>query len=152
MHSKIGNIEIMIHNKEGWKHQWKLVTFSLIVLICCITNVKKISLKRCVSYIYSPDWIKNNKKKTTSFTNDDDKHFPDAATVALNHEEIEKNLQRISNINSILDGLFRSCSRIRGGSKPTPPPAPPSLKCFTHILQRWNLAVTPYLKKIWKLY
>ena len=62
---------------------------SLIVLICCITNVKKISLKRCVSYIYSPDWIKNNKKKTISFINDDDKHFPDAATVALNHEEIE---------------------------------------------------------------
>ena len=105
----------------------------------------------CILYIFS--WLdKKQQKKTISFINDDDKHFPDAATVALNHEEIEKNLQRISNINSILDGLFRSCSRIRGGSKPTPPPAPPSLKCFTHILQRWNLAVTPYLKKIRKLY
>ena len=105
----------------------------------------------CILYIFS--WLdKKQQKKTTSFTNDDDKHFPDAATVALNHEEIEKNLQRISNINSIPDGLFRSCSRIRGGSKPTPPPAAPSLKCFTHILQRWNLAVRPYLKKIRKLY
>ena len=105
----------------------------------------------CILYIFS--WLdKKQQKKPTSFTNDDDKHFPDAATVALNHEEIEKNLQRISNINSIPDGLFRSCSRIRGGSKPTPHPAAPSLKCFTHILQRWNLAVTPYLKKIRKLY
>ena len=67
---------------------------------------------------------KKQQKKTISFINDDDKHFPDAAAVALNHEEMEKNLQRISNINSIPDGLFRSCSRIRGGSKPTPLPPP----------------------------
>ena len=106
----------------------------------------------CILYIFS--WLdKKQQKKTISFINDDDKHFPDAAAVALNHEEMEKNLQRISNINSIPDGLFRSCSWIRGGSKPTPlPPPHPSLKCFTHILQSWNLAVIPYLKKIRKLY
>ena len=35
------------------------------------------------------------------------------------------------------------------GAKKVPPP---SLKSVTHIIQWWNLAVIPYLKKIQKLY
>ena len=52
----------------------------------------KVNFERGRSYIDSPDWI---KKATTNHINGDNKRFPYAATVALNHEEIEKKLQRI---------------------------------------------------------
>ena len=44
--------------------------------------------------------------------------------------------------NPIQDWLFQGCSRMGG----------PSLKSATHILQWWNLAVIPYLRKIQKVY
>ena len=62
----------------------------------------RISLKRGGSYIDSLDWIKN-KKATTNLLNDDDKDFQYTATVALNHEEIGENLQRISNIKDFVN-------------------------------------------------
>ena len=49
------------------------------------------------SYIDSPDWV-NNKNVTINLINGDDKCFQHAATVALNHEEIGENSQRISKI------------------------------------------------------
>ena len=40
-----------------------------------------------------------------------------------------------------------------GAGGQTPPPLPlPYLKSVTHFLQWWNLAVTPYLKRIQKIY
>ena len=63
-----------------------------IVFIYCIINV--INLNCGVSYIDSPDSIKN-KTATINHINDDEKCFPYITTVALNHEEIEKNLQRM---------------------------------------------------------
>ena len=54
------------------------------------------------SYIDSPDWIKN-KKTTINPINDNDKYFQYAATVALNHEEIGRNSQRISKIKPFIN-------------------------------------------------
>ena len=48
-------------------------------------------------YTNSPDWIKK-KKATINLQNKDDKYFQYAATVALNHEEIKRDPQRISKI------------------------------------------------------
>ena len=62
----------------------------------------KISLKRGGSNINSLDRIKN-KKATINLINDDNKDFLYTATVALNHEEIGKNLQRISNIKDFVN-------------------------------------------------
>ena len=53
------------------------------------------------SHIDSPDWIKN-KKATINLINDD-KYFQYAVTVALNHEEIGKKLQRISKIKPFVN-------------------------------------------------
>ena len=47
--------------------------------------------------------------------------------------------------NLIRDVTFAGCWRLGRGIK-----RPPSLKCFIHIRQWWNLAVIPYLKKTQK--
>ena len=48
--------------------------------------------------------------------------------------------------NPIQDGLFWDCSRKGGGVWAK------RLKTVTHILQWWNFAVIPYLRKIQKMY
>ena len=53
---------------------------------------RKINFKHGGSYIDSSDWI---KKATINPKNEGDKCFEYAATVALNHEEIKRDLQRI---------------------------------------------------------
>ena len=58
---------------------------------------RKINFKRLELYTNSPDWIKK-KKATINPQNKDDKYFQYAATVALNHEEIKRDPQRISKI------------------------------------------------------
>ena len=55
----------------------------------------KININRSGSYIDSPNWIKN-KQSTINPINKKDKCFQYAATVALNYEEIKKDLQRIT--------------------------------------------------------
>ena len=57
----------------------------------------KINLNHGELCIDSPDWLKNKKTKINS-ANDDDKWFEYASAVAINHEEIGKNWQRISKI------------------------------------------------------
>ena len=65
-------------------------------------DLNKISLNRSISYIDSPEWLKN-KKTTINPKNNDDKCFQYTLTVALNHEQIKKNPQRISNIKAFID-------------------------------------------------
>ena len=65
-------------------------------------HLQKIGLKRGGSYIDSPEWLKN-KKATINPKNNDDNCFQYALTVALNHQNIEKNLQRISKIKPFID-------------------------------------------------
>ena len=54
----------------------------------------KISLNRVGSYTDSPKWLKD-KTLTINPKNNDDKCFQYAITVALNHKNIVKHLQRI---------------------------------------------------------
>ena len=50
------------------------------------------------SYTDSPDWIKNKKVTKNPINKKDNKCFQYAITVALNHEEIKKDSQRITKI------------------------------------------------------
>ena len=59
-------------------------------------------MKRSGSYIDSPEWLKN-KKATINPKNNDDNCFQYPLTVELNHQNIEKNLQRISKIKPFID-------------------------------------------------
>ena len=54
------------------------------------------------SYIDSPKWLKN-KKATINPGNNDDNCFQHALTVALNHQNIGKNPQRIWKIKPFID-------------------------------------------------
>ena len=59
-----------------------------------VLYLNKVSLSRGGSYIYSPKWLKT-KKATINPENKDDNCFQYALTVALNYEQIEKDLKNI---------------------------------------------------------
>ena len=65
-------------------------------------DLNKISLRRCGSYIDSPQWLKT-KKATINPKNNNDKCFQYALTVALNYEQIKSHPQRISKVNPFID-------------------------------------------------
>ena len=65
-------------------------------------DLSKVSLSKGRSYIDSPEWLKN-KKTTINPKRNDDKRFQYAFTVELNHEQIKKNPQRISNTKRFID-------------------------------------------------
>ena len=52
-----------------------------------------------LSYIDSPDWIKNKKVAINSIDKKGNECFQYAVTVALNHEELKKYPQRKQKIN-----------------------------------------------------
>ena len=62
----------------------------------------KIDLKRCGSYIETPEWI-NKKKATINVENEDDKCFQYSVTVALNYDKIRKNHQRVCKIKKFIN-------------------------------------------------
>ena len=65
-------------------------------------HLQQVGLKRGGSYIDSPEWLKN-KKAAINPQNNDDNCFQYALTVALNHQNIENNTQRISKIKPFID-------------------------------------------------
>ena len=65
-------------------------------------DFNKISLNRGGSYIEPAKWIKD-KKSTINPKNNDYKCFQYAVTVALNHDKINKNPQRVSKIKPFID-------------------------------------------------
>ena len=73
----------------------------LIVFIYCIINV--INSNCGGSYTDSPDWIKNKKATINPINKKDNKCFQYLVTVALNHEEIGKALQRITKIKPFIN-------------------------------------------------
>ena len=116
MHTKSNNVEIMFGSKtneiimelfksflpkyqEGLVRQSEFVYDSVDVL--CY-NLNKVSLSRSGSYIDSHKWLKN-KKATINPKLEDDKCFQYALTVALNHEQIKNNPERISKIKPFID-------------------------------------------------
>ena len=62
----------------------------------------EISLNRAGSYIDSPEWLKA-KRATINPKNIDKEYFKYAITVALNHEKIGTNLQRITKIKPFIN-------------------------------------------------
>ena len=65
-------------------------------------DFNKISLNRGGSYIEFLKWIKN-KKSTINPKNNDYKCFQYAVTVALNHDKINNNPQKVSKIKAFID-------------------------------------------------
>ena len=65
-------------------------------------HLHKISLNRALSYIDSPEWLKA-KGATINPKNKNNECFKYAITVALNHEKIGKNPQRITKIKPFID-------------------------------------------------
>ena len=64
------------------------------------------NFKRGGSYIDSPDWIKNKKATINPINKKDEKKikcFQYAITVTLNHEEIKKDLQRITKVKPFIN-------------------------------------------------
>ena len=68
-------------------------------------NLNKLSLNRGGSYIDSPEWLKN-KKATINPKNNEDKRFQYTVTVALNHQNIKNNPERITKINPFINQLW----------------------------------------------
>ena len=68
-------------------------------------HLQKVGLKRSGSYIVSPEWLKN-KKAAKNPQNNDDNFFQYALTVALIHQHIANNPQRISKLNLLLISII----------------------------------------------
>ena len=64
---------------------------------------RKINLNHGGSFIDSPDWIKNIKATINPINKKDNKCFQYAVTVALNFEEIKKDLQTITKTKSFIN-------------------------------------------------
>ena len=58
----------------------------------------KIEVERGSSYIESPEWIKNKKATINPQNSKDNRCFLSVITIALNHQKIGRDLQRISKI------------------------------------------------------
>ena len=69
------------------------MNLSLIMLI--INQEINPNCGRSLQITDSPDWIKNKKATIISINKKDDKCFQYAVTVALHHEQIEKDPQKI---------------------------------------------------------
>ena len=59
-------------------------------------------MKQMKLSILCPDWIKNKKATINPINKKDIKCFQYAITVALNHEEMKKDWQKIIQIKSIM--------------------------------------------------
>ena len=65
-------------------------------------DLNEVSISKGGSYIDSPKWLKN-KKSTINPKNNDNKCFQYAITLALNHDKIDRNPQRISKIKPFIE-------------------------------------------------
>ena len=88
---------IIKKNSEEPMRGSKFVSDSIDLLYYHLQNI---GLKRSGSYIDSPEWLKN--KATINKNDNDDNCFQYALTVALTHQNIENNPQRISKIEPFI--------------------------------------------------
>ena len=120
MHTKSNNVEIMIGSEtneiimalfkpflrkyqEGLEESMRGSEFVYDSVDVLYYNLHKVSLSRDGSYIDSPKWLKNKKATINPQNKKDDKCFQYALTIALNHERIKNNLERISKIKPFID-------------------------------------------------
>ena len=66
-------------------------------------HLHKICLKRGKSYIKSPKWLENKKAIINPQNKYDNNCFEYTISVALNHQNIKNNPERISNIKPFID-------------------------------------------------
>ena len=114
MHTKSNNIEIMsgtetndaineifdsflLRYQEGLETKMKGSSFTFDRVDLLEYHLHKISLNRGGSYIMSSDWLKN-KGATINPKNKDNECFKYAIIASLHHQEIGRNLQRISKL------------------------------------------------------
>ena len=120
MHTKSDNIEIIIgsetngiieelcesllqNSQKGLEESMRGSEFVRDNIDLLYYHLQKTSLKGTgSSYIDSPKWLKN-KKATINPKNNDDYCFQYALTVALNHQNIVNNPQRILKIKLFID-------------------------------------------------
>ena len=115
VYTKSHNIEIMMVNEtdeiiqklfesllQNYKKDLEVAIRGSEFVLDSIDHLQRIGLKRGGSYIDSPEWLKY-KKATINPKNNDDNYFQYALTVALSHQSIEKNPQRISKIKCFID-------------------------------------------------
>ena len=68
-----------------------------------IIKCHKINPNHGGSYKDSPDWIKNKKVTINPINKKDDKYFQYAVIVALSHEKIKNNPQRITKLKPFIN-------------------------------------------------
>ena len=66
-------------------------------------SLHKTRLRRGKSYIKSPEWLRNKRATTNPQNEDDNNCFQFAVTVAVNHQNNENHLERISNIKPFIN-------------------------------------------------
>ena len=66
-------------------------------------SLHKTRLKRRKSYIISPEWLRNKRATINPQIKDDNNCSQYAITVAVTHQNIENNLERISNIKPFIN-------------------------------------------------
>ena len=120
MHTKSNNVEIMIGSEtdeiikdlfesflqkyqKGLEESMRGSEFVYDSVDVLHYNLNKVSLSRGGSYIDSPKWLKNKKATINLQNKKDDKCFQYALPVALNHEQIKNNPERISKIKPFID-------------------------------------------------
>ena len=79
------------------------MSFSLNMFIYCIIKCHKINLNCGRTYIDSPDWIKNKKVTINPNNKKDNKCFQYNVTVALNHEVIGENPERMTKMKPFIN-------------------------------------------------
>ena len=119
MHTKSDNKEIMIGSdtnevikellksslrryQEGLQEKMRGSEFEFDGIHLLYYNFNKISLNRSGSYMESAKWIKD-KKSIINPNNNDYKCFQYAIIVALNHDKINKDPQRVSKIKPFIN-------------------------------------------------
>ena len=122
MHSKSDyNIEIMINDEEdevvkqlfdSLKNRYqnnlesmKGSEFVFVYVHLLYYKYHKINHNRGGLHIGSPDWIKNKKATLNPINKTDNNCFQYAVTVALNHEEMQKNTERMTKIKLFINNV-----------------------------------------------
>ena len=88
--------------QKGLQEKMRGSDFELDGIHLLYYDFDKISLNRSGSYIESAKWTKD-KKSTINPKNNDYKYFQYTVTVALNHDKINKDPQRVSKIKTFIN-------------------------------------------------